>query len=272
MIKNIFPSEEKTISLSEVYRIEKSGDYTFKIEKCIEASLFIFVDLKEEKVSLNFSLLPYSNLSLTIVTNTVSSEIEYNINLEKESKLLFYSSDYTEKDLKTVKTISLSGYHSSAKVYEVTSAKEEGNIKGAFNFNHNNSSTECEGDFYYLANGNTSINKDVVALIKHGMKDSVSGEKIKGILLSKNAKIEAKPILKIEYDEVKASHGCAIGTIDANEIYYLMSRGLTKEDAMKIISKSFINPIILMASKNEEYKELVLPYLLKTIGSDKHEL
>ena len=88
---------------------------------------------------------------------------------------------------------------------------------------------------------------------------------MKGILTSNDSKIDAKPVLIVDSLDVKASHGCAIGTIDENEIYYLMSRGLTREDAQRIISYSLIAPI-LREIDNLEFRELVEPKLLSAIG------
>ena len=54
-----------------------------------------------------------------------------------------------------------------------------------------------------------------------------------------------------EYD-VMASHGVAIGSINKDDLFYLMSRGLTKEAASNMVIMGLIEPV-LKAIDNEEY-------------------
>ncbi len=63
----------------------------------------------------------------------------------------------------------------------------------------------------------------------------------KGILLSEDASYFSKPELKIYADDVKCSHGSTIGPIDENAIFYLRSRGMSKNSATKMLVSSFIN-------------------------------
>lgn len=59
--------------------------------------------------------------------------------------------------------------------------------------------------------------------------------KIKGILGSDRAHLEAQPKLEIATDEVVASHGCAISSFDEEQIFYLQSRGLSRTSAESLI-------------------------------------
>ena len=54
----------------------------------------------------------------------------------------------------------------------------------------------------------------------------------------------SQPILEIEADDVKASHGATTGRINADQIYYLMARGLSKEAAEKIIISGFFEALL----------------------------
>ena len=52
------------------------------------------------------------------------------------------------------------------------------------------------------------------------------------------------PSLKIEANDVKASHGATVGQIDEEHIFYLMSRGLSRESAERLIVEGFFEPVI----------------------------
>jgi len=66
----------------------------------------------------------------------------------------------------------------------------------------------------------------------------------KALILSENSEFNSKPELEIYADDVKCSHGSTTGNIDENSIFYLMSRGLTREQANKMIVEGFLNEVI----------------------------
>jgi len=66
----------------------------------------------------------------------------------------------------------------------------------------------------------------------------------KALILSEKSEFNSKPELEIYADDVKCSHGSTIGNIDENSIFYLMSRGLTKDQANKMIVEGFLNEAI----------------------------
>jgi len=66
----------------------------------------------------------------------------------------------------------------------------------------------------------------------------------KALVLSENSTFNSKPELEIYADDVKCSHGSSTGNIDQNSIFYLMSRGLSKEQANKMLVEGFLNEAI----------------------------
>jgi len=59
-------------------------------------------------------------------------------------------------------------------------------------------------------------------------------------------KNHSQPILEIEADDVKASHGATTGRVNEDQIYYLMSRGLSREEAEKNIIEGFFEEGLLL--------------------------
>ena len=64
------------------------------------------------------------------------------------------------------------------------------------------------------------------------------------------------PSLKIDANDVKASHGATVGQIDEEHMFYLMSRGLSREEAEKLIVEGFFEPVI-QKIPSEELKEKI---------------
>ena len=60
------------------------------------------------------------------------------------------------------------------------------------------------------------------------------------LLLSPNAEIDCKPQLEIYADDVKCSHGATVGELDAEQIFYLTSRGIPQAEARGILVRAFL--------------------------------
>lgn len=59
------------------------------------------------------------------------------------------------------------------------------------------------------------------------------------ILLSDKAKVDTKPQLEIFADDVRCSHGCTVGQLDASALFYLRSRGIPKREAEGLMTYAF---------------------------------
>ena len=66
----------------------------------------------------------------------------------------------------------------------------------------------------------------------------------KNILLSREATMNAKPELEIFADDVKCSHGTTTGQFDEEAIFYLQTRGISKESAKKLLIEAFADEVI----------------------------
>ena len=64
------------------------------------------------------------------------------------------------------------------------------------------------------------------------------------ILLSDKASINTKPQLEIFADDVKCSHGCTIGQLDDNAMFYLQSRGIPEKEAKALLTYAFANNVL----------------------------
>ncbi len=78
----------------------------------------------------------------------------------------------------------------------------------------------------------------------------------KALLISENSEFDSKPELEIYADDVKCSHGSTSGNVDENSIHYLMTRGLTKKEAMQLLINGFLKEII-SDIKSDKIKKFV---------------
>ena len=87
----------------------------------------------------------------------------------------------------------------------------------------------------------------------------------KALLLDDNAEFNSKPELEIYADDVKCSHGSSSGNIDQDALYYLMTRGLNREDSTKLLIKGFLYDIIEFI-KSSTIKKFIESRLEKQIN------
>lgn len=75
-------------------------------------------------------------------------------------------------------------------------------------------------------------------------QQSNSYQLAQGLLLNDGAHCDAIPGLEIEANDVRATHGASIGPIDDEQIFYLQSRGLDREQAKRTIVEGFLTPTL----------------------------
>jgi len=76
------------------------------------------------------------------------------------------------------------------------------------------------------------------------------------IVVGKNTQNNSQPILEIEADDVKASHGATTGQINPEQVYYLQSRGFSEEEARDTIIEGFFTSL-LSRIKDEKIRDKV---------------
>ena len=126
---------------------------------------------------------------------------------------------------------------------------------------------ETEGfiDNYGVSNNESALVFEGVGKINKGMKRSVARQSNHGIILGKNARLDANPLLLIDEFDVEASHGAAIGKIDEEQLYYLMSRGLSIKVAERLIINGFLSPVLSVLTSDNLKKDFLLSVENKTI-------
>ena len=89
-------------------------------------------------------------------------------------------------------------------------------------------------------------------------------EKQDTLLLTDTAEADAIPNLEIDNNEVKCSHGSTIGQLDAEKMFYLMSRGLNEEMAMQKIVEGYFMPVLDLFE--DKVKEKIHNLILKSLS------
>jgi len=151
----------------------------------------------------------------------------------------------------------------STKTVAITNHEQEARFKQLVE--HLAPETEGFIENYGVANNNSILVFEGIGKINKNMKQSVARQSNKGIVLGVNSRLDANPLLLIDEFDVIASHGAAIGKMDDEQLYYLMSRGLTLNNAQRLIISGFLSPVLKKLSTDSLKEEFVHAVENKTL-------
>lgn len=97
--------------------------------------------------------------------------------------------------------------------------------------------------------------------VARGSDGTDAGQSVRAMLLDRTATANARPELEIYADDVKCAHGCAVGELDAQGLFYLQSRGLTPPQAKRLMLQAFIAEAFADAPEEERLQGLALARL-----------
>ncbi|MEQ7682066.1 MULTISPECIES: Fe-S cluster assembly protein SufD [Bacillus] len=83
-----------------------------------------------------------------------------------------------------------------------------------------------------------------IGKIEHGASKANAEQESRVLMLSEKARGDANPILLIDEDDVTAGHAASVGRVDPIQLYYLMSRGIPKEEAERLVIYGFLAPVV----------------------------
>ncbi|PLT33980.1 Fe-S cluster assembly protein SufD [Bacillus sp. V5-8f] len=83
-----------------------------------------------------------------------------------------------------------------------------------------------------------------IGKIEHGASKSNAEQESRVLMLSEKARGDANPILLIDEDDVTAGHAASVGRVDPVQLYYLMSRGIPKQEAERLVIHGFLAPVV----------------------------
>jgi Fe-S cluster assembly protein SufD len=135
-----------------------------------------------------------------------------------------------------------SGGHAQIKAITVGSGKQRSNITAAVR--HWGSHTESDITARGVMKDQAQTILNGITKIEKGAKKANGVQAEKVLMLNREARGDANPILLIDENDVKAGHAASVGRIDPLQMFYLMSRGLSKQEAERLIIFGFVGPVL----------------------------
>ena len=147
------------------------------------------------------------------------------------------------------------GSHADMKVVALSSGKQvQGIDTRVTNYGYNSIGNILQHGVI-LEKGTLTFNG--IGHIIKGAKGADAQQESRVLMLSDQARSDANPILLIDENDVTAGHAASIGQVDPEDMYYLMSRGLDKATAERLVVRGFLGSVIVEIPVKEVRDEMI---------------
>ena len=242
------------IALNQTQNSIKSGSYLLDgillmdkridIEIEVNSNTDILLNNIKDIKDLNIIINPDSNVRLSFLAEDEINRSKINIKVKNNSVLTSYFADFSQKVLNLNCLVDLveEGATCNFKVASLTADDDHKVID--ISIEHTNKKTYGKVDCFGICKDNSKLTVLGTSHIYKGSVKSKTQQNCKIMVFDEESDATAKPILKIDENDLEASHGAIVGKINDDHLFYLTSRGLSEEEAKELITLGYLKPIL----------------------------
>lgn len=241
-------ANEKPIELQVVYLLEQSMNIEICVEKHVE------VNLIETKILNNHAVLHKTmNLQEASVVHIFSENESYgsqdvqsieDVYLQRNAVCQCGYAELSDSHFHGIFHYYLDGEGADVKVRMAILSKDKEKKHYEVLIQHNQPYTYGQMDNYGVVKEGGHLVIDGIGTITKGQHASASHQTNKIMVFDPTCVASANPYLYIDEFDVKASHAAGVGKMDEEHLYYLQTRGLSKKQAMQLITYGYLKPVI----------------------------
>ena len=206
-------------------------------------NIFYNFDLKENAILKNYKIDKIENKNIKYCFNN----IEQNKNTISETFILSSGSNFFKSEV----NCNLKGEHSSAFVNGIFSLDKNKHHEIRTTVNHLTENTKSYQLIKSVLEDSSKAAYQGKIFVNSDAQKTDGYQLSKAILLNKDSEFNAKPELEIYADDVKCSHGSASGSLNEDSIFYLMSRGLSYNQARELLINGFLLDVVEKITDSE---------------------
>lgn len=242
--------------------IQESKELEIYVEKNAEASLYIATSAKVD-LKCSITLEENAHLKALFWNECEGLNSECVIMAKKDAKMELNLGEVNSGEVQSTQKIYLQGEGSELQLRSALAVSEKKHFE--IECVHEAPYTQSNMENYAVVyeKGNFKMN-DTGRILKDAY-GSNSHQSSRALVLSEDQTCEITPILLIDENDVQASHATTIGQIDENQLYYLQTRGLTKKQALGLITVGYLMPIASVLD-DETLKEELISKIEKKVG------
>lgn len=205
--------------------------------------------------NISFELKEDSTLYLSILLTEELENTKITANLMQNANIIVYFADFSSKICKPNILINLNGENAKADFHLASLASGNDNKNLDVSIIHNAKNTYGKVDNYGVCKNDAKLCFSGTSHIINGASKSSTYQNAKIMVFDPKSDAIAKPILKIDENDVAASHSAAVGKISDEHLFYLTSRGISLDEARSLITYGYLKPIL--KGFNVDFKERI---------------
>lgn len=229
---------EWLVEENKLHRFMLIEDSELKIEE--DCSVYIECN-QSVSAKMKMEIAQGVNCKCLFWNNSDQMTLSIVINQAKDSQLSLSMAEMSEKQSVVNCKVHLNGENASVNMMSASIAKE--NLDFDYECIHHVPHTRSSMNNYAIVYEKATYKLVDSGKIEKGAYGSESHQSTRVLTLNPHQTTSVTPLLLIDEDDVQASHACSIGTIDEIQLYYLQSRGLTKQAALGLITVGYLMPV-----------------------------
>ncbi len=175
--------------------------------------------------------------------------------VQADANLMLAYSDLKEGKLNRKSEVRLIGQNARAELRSASVVAQERNIN--YQMTHLHADTVSEMANYAVMADGGNLSMQVIGRIEKQAPRSQMHQSTRVLNLSVHQKATVHPKLYIDNNDVQAGHAQSIGQVDGEQLYYLQTRGLTRDEATKLIVYGYLYPVAEVI-QDEKLRDLFL--------------
>lgn len=232
----LFESDELIeVSLSDKYEIFDIRKMNIKVLASTELEI-IYDNKQESKIDIEYNIGSDISFKVTEIRKEVKTKVQYKYFIE-ENSTIDVTKFYDVGLVKELDIISLNGLNSKINYNFKTISSDKQKYDIVVYHNNKNTESNIINNSVNIDNGTTIFN--ITSVVYNGITDCVLNQSSKIINLNDSESI-INPNLLIEENDVIANHSAFIGKFSESQIFYLMSRGISREESINLLIKGFL--------------------------------
>ncbi len=195
-----------------------------------------------------------SELSLSALQPPLPLQLStFSFSIQQGTKSRFYSTSAWEgaKLSRNQIRLTLNGEEAFCSLKSITVTGDKREMHHYLSLYHRQPNCHSEQLFHQVVQDRSSVSVDGSVYVERGADGTDSNQLIRSLLLGSEAMAAGKPRLFIDADDVECRHGATHGPLEEEELFYLVSRGLSPDSARSALIRGFADEVLLSMDNTE---------------------
>ena len=179
---------------------------------------------------------------LILHTGAGTLKVHETVNLHQDAHVRLSYGQLSQGDVHKTSHYNLVGQ--GAQLHSLAAVLSNHSMKWLLQANHTAPHTYASLDSNIVVGDHGHCNVEVIGSIPKGNIQSKTHQMTKILNLGNDSVAMVYPKLLIDENDVEASHAASVGQPEEEHIYYLMSRGLSHSEAMTLLIKGYLHPVV----------------------------